>query len=166
MVEKNKVEWFEGIDQWDECRAHGSVEHEWHIPAPEVLNSSIAEKLEAQLNKQKRRGAAISMFGALRTYNLQIERIRLERMDSDVENHVSNFENDNANEEENLINSQAERSDMVIESEKCSFCNIIKRTILSFCCCTCGDTVLKFRRYGRYILVPNIERQITETFER
>ena len=166
MEEKNKVEWFEGVDQWDDCRAHGSVEHEWHIPAPEVLNSSIADKIEAQLNKQKSRKAAKSIFGALRTYNLQIERSRLERMGSDVENHVYNFENDNANEEENLICSQAERSDMVIENEISSFCIIIKRTILSFCCCTCGDTVLKFRRYGRYILVPNIERQITETFER
>ena len=112
-----------------DCRAHGSVEHEWHIP-PEVLNSSIADKIEAQLNKQKSRKAAKSIFGALRTYNLQIERSRLERMGSDVENHIYNFENNNANEEENLISSQAERSDMVVESEKSSFFNRMKHDLV------------------------------------
>ena len=49
MVEENKAKWFEGIEEWDDCilsSDHG-VDQEWHIPAPEVLNGSIADKLEA-----------------------------------------------------------------------------------------------------------------------
>ena len=163
MVEEKK--WFEGIDEWDDCADHGNVDQEWHIPTPEVLNGSIADKLESQLKKQKSKRTANSMFGALRTYNLQIERNRLERME-DTQNLAWRSENDNVDEEETLIIPQAERSDTAVGSEKCCLFNAIETTILSFCCCSCRDSVLRFRRYGRYILLPNIERQFTETFER
>ena len=148
------------------CADHGNVDQEWHIPTPEVLNGSIADKLEAQLKQQKIKGNANSMFSALRTYNLHVERNRLERMDRIHENLDWRSENDNIDEEETLIIPQAERSDMAVGSEKCCLFNAIETTILSFCCCKCRDSVLRFRRYGRYILLPNIERQFTETFER
>ena len=168
MVEENKGKWFEGIEEWDDCilsSDHG-VDQEWHITAPEVLNGSIADKLEAQLKQQRIKGNANSMFSALRTYNLHVERNRLERMDTDPENLDWRSENVNIDEEESLIIPQAERSDMVVRSEKCCLFNAIESAILSFCCCKCRDSALRFRRYGRYILLPNIERQFTETFER
>ena len=123
MVEENKGKWFEGLEEWDDrilSSDHG-VDQEWYIPAPEVLNGSIADKLEAQLKQQSDQRKCKLTFSALRTYNLHVERNRLMRMDTDLENLDWRSENVNIDEEESLIIPQAERSDMVVERKNARF---------------------------------------------
>ena len=105
-----------------------------------------------------------SMIFALKEYNYQSERRRMERMANfdeyekyQAESSINDISNCKDDENESLININDERSDdSYIQSNHFSMADGSRR-ISSYCCCV--STFWNLKRYIQYTLVPDFHRR-------
>jgi hypothetical protein len=130
------------------------------------LPDDYVNKLEQMLDKIKhdKRNNNKSMIFALKEYNYQSERRRMERMANfdeyekyQAENSINDISNCKDDENESLVNINDERSDdSYIQGNHFGVAADGSRRISSYCCCV--STFWNLKRYIQYTLVPDIHR--------